>query len=253
MTAESLALFRDKVGALAGELRAEQQQAAAIKLETSMSELDELLGAGGVWNVEGTGSLKALSAAVRVCTDSMRNLIRSGLAKHSAVLFRLQQMLLAHKRNSKRGGQIGGEEEGLVRCGQFEIELKDDTTDLKFAVFNPFGDLLVMGTNQGMFITFRYFPDGHMEVSGSLVFCVVLNDQSQVQETCSSLDLNEELLDAAFSSDGTSLAFISNRRCYFIKASDAQSSGDCHKMLWLTDPLVTQVHLCVLHVPLSVA
>ena len=54
----------------------------------------------------------------------------------------------------------------LEQLGVFEIELANMMTELKFSVFNQVGDLLLMGTNQGMLLTFRFFPDGGMEVSG---------------------------------------------------------------------------------------
>ena len=54
----------------------------------------------------------------------------------------------------------------LEQLGVFEIELANIMTELKFSVFNQVGDLLLMGTNQGMLLTFRFFPDGGMEVLG---------------------------------------------------------------------------------------
>eukprot|EP00658_Telonema_sp_P-2_P084946 TRINITY_DN9569_c0_g1_i6.p1 TRINITY_DN9569_c0_g1~~TRINITY_DN9569_c0_g1_i6.p1 ORF type:complete len:424 (-),score=97.24 TRINITY_DN9569_c0_g1_i6:31-1302(-) len=163
---------------------------------------------GLVFDDQGQLDRAAVSEAAKAAAAAVHAMVRAGEASNASVLFDLQRMLVLYKRN-KHKMQESSSSDSLVRCGLFEIELQDDETELAFSVLSPCGDLLVMGTNQGMFITFKYYPDGHM----------------QVQETCSDLDLNQRLLRASFSPTGRWLAFISEKKCWFLNSADAADEG----------------------------
>mgnify|MGYP003384132056 CR=1 FL=1 len=90
------------------------------------------------------------------------------------------------------------------------IPLQDNNTELKFSVFSPAGDFLVMGTNRGALVCFRHNADGSVDLQDTLTDPVIHN----------------EINDAAFSPSGKYMAFISNRHVNFVRMSDARSTGE---------------------------
>lgn len=209
-----LPVLLQKLAADATKLRASGKIAPAQELDKLCSALAPVQTASRDENPR--EEAMAVKSASRVAAAVVQALCTAGECHQVSTAYEVQGWLTGQRRKRRKSAAnlaaLAGEAAApLIRLGEFEIEIKDCMTELKFSIFNRVGDLLVMGTNQGMLLTFRFFPDGGM----------------QVLEHSSHLDLKVELLEAGFSDDSRFIAFISTRKCWFIDmaAANAQPPG----------------------------